>query len=323
MQRSFLAIILGTAVLALIIAVWLTSPEPEPLPPLGQVPQAYWAEAEGTIKLENLAVPGRVRFNYLVYPDQRVVISNLVVWMNDLDWVVSFLWWEAKREPLRCTTFRNDKAIEGVLENGELVIPAGATVKGWSYFKRDSDGECTGEARQIDAESADELRAVHDPEGNHFALSASLETNFQDNDVTVGLEMEGHYLNRPPVAELVVAGEGDILTTEDGCPGTKKGDPPIAVANTPEGLLVNLQSTSYDPDGKWPAEQEPPKRPRLDLSFEQWARSRPGRFSFLGTGQEIGPVLFETGREHQIVLWITDRKGAEGRTHCHFQVVAP
>ena len=323
MQRSFISIVLGTVILALIIAFLWTSPEPEPLLPLGQVPQAYWAEAEGTIKLEHLAVPGQVRFNYLVYPDQHVVISNLVVRLNDLDWVVPFLWWEAKRESLRCTTFRNDKAIEGTLENGELVIPVGAEVRGWSYFERGTDGECQGKARQIDAKSNNELRAVHDPESNHFALSASFEASFQDDLVAVGLEAEGYYLNRPPVAELAVTGEGNIITTADGCPGTKKGDPPIAVANTSEGLLINLQSTSYDPDGKWPAEQESPKQPRVDLSFEQWARSRPGRFSFLGVGQEIGPVLFETGQEHQLVLWVTDRKGAEGRAHCHFQVVAP
>ena len=85
---------------------------------------------------------------------------------------------------------------------------------------------------------------------------------------------------------------------------------------------VTLRSTSYDPDGKWPANNAP-KRPRVDLSFEQWARSRPDGFVFLGAGRDIGPVLFETGREHQLLLWITDRQGAEGRKLCHFQVEEP
>ena len=59
----------------------------------------------------------------------------------------------------------------------------------------------------------------------------------------------------------------------------------------------------------------------VDLAAEQWARSVPGGFSYLGTGQEIGPVLFEADREHRLLLWVTDRHGAEGRKLCHFQVV--
>ena len=42
--------------------------------------------------------------------------------MDDLDLVQPFLWWEAAREPLRCTVFRNPQAIQGVLDNGEIYL---------------------------------------------------------------------------------------------------------------------------------------------------------------------------------------------------------
>ncbi len=326
-MRPYIIVILIGAIVLSLIAIWLNSPtpfqpEPDPPPLLQQLPKAYWAEAAGTIRLsDDMIVPGKVRLDYLVYPDNRVVIPNLIVWMGDIDLVVTFLWWEAKREPLRCTSFRNESPIEGVLQAGEIVIPAGAKVAGQSFFKRGSGGVCKGKARVFNVESPQELRIEHDPAGNHFALTATFETNDGDNELTVGLDAQGNYLNRPPVVQLEVQGR-DVVTAEDGCPVTSKGKPPIALANTPEGLFVTLKSTSYDPDGKWPAGINP-KRPRVDLSFEQWARSRPGKFEFLGAAQEIGPVLFETGREHQLLLWVTDRKGAEARKLCHFQVVEP
>ncbi|MCZ6918536.1 MAG: hypothetical protein O7I93_17305 [Gemmatimonadetes bacterium] len=318
MDRRLLFVVLGVAGLA--FAVWFLlsrqpapePPPPAPLPLLEQIPRAYSAAAEGTIALGDNAVPGRVRANYLVYPDQRVVITHLAVWMDDLDLVVPFLWWET-REPLRCTIFRNDGAIEGTLQDGELVIPAGTKVLGQSYRERDPSGGCRGKLRLLDTRSTDVLRVTHDPEGNHFGVSASFETSYQDHELTVTLEAQGRYLNRPPVAKLQVM--EDVPVLPDGCPEKK------ILANTPEGLQVRFRSTSYDLDGIWPGVEG--EKLRVDLSFEQWARSRPDGFVFLGAGRDIGPVLFETGREHQLLLWITDRQGAEGRKLCHFQVEPP
>ncbi len=314
-------------VIAVVAWLWLvqtsSEPEPEPLPEpaMLQAPEEYWAEGEGHIALDNNKVPGRVRLDYLVNPDQTVVIQNLVVWMGDLDLVVPFLWWEAAREPLRCTVFRNPEAIQGVLENGELVIPAGTRVLGQSYFERSPDGGCKGEARRLEPVSNAELRITHDPEADQFGFSAEFADSHDGNDLTISLQLQGRYLNRPPVAELLVTGE-DVSTAADGCPVTEKGKPPIALANTPKGLLVTLRSESHDPDGHWPPDAKP-KRSRVDLNFEQWARSRPGGFSFLGAGRELGPVLFEVNREHQLLLWVTDRRGAESRKLCHFQVIPP
>jgi len=320
--------LIAITVLVAIIGLWLfladdTQPvtEPEPLPVLLQIPQEYRAELNGLITLGDNIVPGRVLVDYQVYPDLQVVVTNLAVWMDDLDLVTPFLWWEVVREPLRCTFFRNDGAITGVLDNGELVIPAGATILGHSFLKRDAQGKCTGKARRLDTASNAELRIIHDPAGNHIALSAAFDTSHEDNTFTVSLEAEGHYLNRPPVVELVVSGE-NVTVGEDGCPSVEKGKPPIALANTPDGLQITLKSISYDPDGNWPKDFNL-KRPRVDIAAEQWARSRRGGFSYLGEGRDIGPLLFEIGREHQLLLWVTDRYGAEARKLCHFQVIKP
>jgi len=274
------------------------------------------------VTLGDMTVPGHLRMNFLVYPDGRVAVPSFVAWMEDLDLAVNLLWWEVDREPLRCTSFRNAGGLEGTLEGSDLVIPAGAAVSGRSYTKRNSRGRCEGEPRILDVKSPDEIRASHNPESDHFALVATFEPPADEaQGLAVTLEVEGHYLNRPPVAALEVSGEG-VSTALDGCPSTRKGDPPIALANTPQGLEVTLRSLSTDPDGLWPGEDHP-KGLRVDLSFEQWSRTRDGGFSFLGAGQEIGPVVFETGREHQLLLWVIDRRGAEARKVCRFQVVEP
>ena len=83
---------------------------------------------------------------------------------------------------------------------------------------------------------------------------------------------------------------------------------------------AGLDAETHHPSHVWPGEQSP-KALRVDLSFEQWARTRDGAFSFLGEGRDVGPVLFETGKEHQLLLWVTDRRGAEARKLCRFEVL--
>jgi hypothetical protein len=294
---------------------------PVPVPPLAKVAQEYWVEADGTVTIDEMVVAGRVRMHYLVHPDGRVVAPALIAWIDDVDLVVSFLWWEVEREPLRCTSFRNLAALEGTLDGEELVIPPGAELTGVSYLEK-HDGRCEGEARQIVAETTEQIVATHDPAGDRFALATSFEAGEEGQEVTVTIDVEGGYLNRPPVAVLAFAAEGVPLDS-DGCPMDRKKDPPspaTVFANTAQGLEVMLHSHSHDPDGVWPGGQVP-KGLRVDLAFEQWARTREGAFSFLGEGPDLGPVLFETGREHQLLLWVTDRRGAEARKVCRFRVV--
>jgi hypothetical protein len=349
------------ATLAALAALGLLScnvppPPPEPPPPLARVPEDYWVEAQGTVsisgedegavRVDPVSVPGRARLRYLVYHDGRVTVPQFSAWLDDMDLVVRFSWWELGEdflpgeveevieeilpgdeedlepvlavEPLRCTSFRSPKVIEASLEGSQLTIPAGAELVGWSHF-RGSGGQCSGDARYLGTSTPTAFHATHLPAEDRFELSASFDTEVEGHAVTVSLDLEGGYLNRPPVAVIRAEGEG-VAVAPDGCPSTEKGDPPIAVANTPQGLEVLLRSDSFDPDGVWPGE-DPPKGLRVDLTFEQWERTRGAKFSFLGSGREVGPVLFETGQEHQLLLWATDRRGAEARQVCHFQVV--
>lgn len=336
-------------------------PTPEPPPPLARVPGDYWVEAEGTVTIsgeddeavsvESVTAPGRLRMRYLVYYDGRVTVPHFGALVDDMDVVVRFDFWEAGEdflpeelvegvedlveeivpdsedvlepvlvtEPLRCTSFRNPRVLEGSLDGSQLTIPAGAEVIGSSFFERAANGKCRGGARYLGTTTPTAMQATHQPENDHFALTASFAGEVEGNAVTVSLDLEGHYLNRPPVAVVEVVG-GDVEVGPDGCPATEKGRPPIVVANSPKGLEIKLRSASYDPDGVWPGE-DPPKGLRIDLTFEQWERTRGSGYSFLGSGQEVGPVLFETGQEHQLLLWATDRRGAEARKVCHFQVV--
>lgn len=300
---------------------------------MARVPAAYWVEGEGTVTLDDeqsdeMTVPGRLRMNYLVYPDQRVVVPTLVAWIDDLDLVVTFTFFEFEpldvevevethREKLRCATLRNDGAIEGTLHGGEIVLPAGTAVEGQYYSKRGDDGRCSGSAKGLAAESDGELRAVHDPEGDRFALEGSFEVTYEaedgEHEYELEFEIEGDYLNRPPVAAFSFD-DPELQLLENGCPKS-------AAANDAKGYKVGLISQSWDPDGIWPGEPGSQKTPRVDLDFEHWGRSTPEGFSFVGAGREIGPLVFEAGREHQLLLWVTDRRGAEARKFCQFQVV--
>ena len=313
---------------------------PPPLPPLARVPAEYWVEAEGAVEIAGVGVPGKVRMHYAVHHDGEVSVRSLVAWMDDLDLAVDFLFWEVDTEPLRCSQFRNPRPLAGELDGSQLEIPAGAEMIGISYTRRGPKGECLGEARRMDVKTPSAIVATHDPDNDHFEVAASFETVVAaepvaeaifelipgvdapqaTTTVTVAFDMQGHYQNRPPVAALVSIGDG-VDMGSDGCPATREDvDPPMALANTPDGLEVTLRSQSYDPDGGWPDELQQPKLKRIDLQLEQWSRTKDGELVFLGGGQEISPVLFENDREHQLLLWITDRRGAEARKVCRFVV---
>ena len=335
--------------LALCLSVLVGCPaEPppvvEPPLPLERVPAEYWVEAEGTVSVGGVTVPGRVRMHYAVFWDVSVVVPTLVVWMHDTDLLLTFLWWEVDTEPLRCTSFRNDGALTATLAGDTLEIAAGAKLTGVSHTERDPSGECVGKARRLEVETPVVVSAVHDPDNNHFALSATFDTTASagddgssggvfslipsfdapdlENMVTVSVQMEGQYLNRPPLAVLAALGN-DLEPSDDGCPVTRpEGDPPMVLANTDGGLVVTLHSQSHDPDGGWPQDAPDPKLRRVDLEFEQWSSSKGEGYRFLGAGQEIGPVLFDNDLVHQLVLRVTDRWGAEGRQVCRFRVQA-
>lgn len=272
------------------------------------------------VRVDGVEAPARLRMSYSVRPDGGVTVSRLAVWFDDIDLVTTFLWWEVEREPLRCAEVRNVGPVQATLQANELVIPGDVELVGHAWTQRSAENRCRGEQRWLEGSPGQAVRAVHDPENDRFAIEATFDTEYHGHEVSIEIELDGTYLNRPPVAVLEARGEG-VPLTEAGCPGTDKGDPPVAVANDPAGLRVLLHSDSWDPDGTWPSTVSA-KRPRVDLAFEQWARREDGRWRFLGEGREVGPVVFSTGEEHELLLWITDRQGAEARALCRFQVVA-
>lgn len=299
--------------------------EPPPAPQLTEIAGAYRAQADGTITIsaetalagvtsvEDVEVSGRVRMHYLVNPDQSVVTRSFNVWMGDANLEVNFPFWDGQRERLRCTVFYSDRAINGGFGNDRITIPAGTKVQGHTYDRRGADGQCGGGVRKLDTVSPEDMRITHKPGENIFEINASFTVDYEGTEVTVNMDASGEFINRPPVAEFRLTGT-DVLLKDDGCP--------VGMANTADGLEVALRSTSYDPDGNFP-EDVSIKQSRVDISFEQWARSSPEGLLFLGEGQDLGTQLFETGKQHQLLLWVTDRQGAEARKICKFAVKEP
>lgn len=307
-------LVLG-AVTALVIACRPTQPPAiEPLPPLLDFPAAYRVEAAGTVALDSTEVRGNLRMDYLVFPDQRAAVTRFDAWIDDIDYSVPFLWWEVQTESLRCTQLGNRGSWPATLAGETLVVPAArAGLGGSSYDTRKADG-CVGATRRLKAANPDPIEMTHDPASDRFALIATFAATHEGEEFEVAIDAEGTYVNRPPTAQLEHAlGDGAY---QAGCPPSK------AIAEDPRGLTLELRSTSFDPDGL-ELERFNSKYPRADLRFEQWARSTPeGRFAYLGEGQSIPPQVFEPGREHAVVLTVTDRSGSRSREVCSFHVEA-
>lgn len=324
-------LILVVVVVAALLALWLFGPfgseEPAVLPEELDYPSYYRAEASGSLTWEDdsgreISVPGRMHASYVVYPDDRAAVTHLSAWLDDVEIENPFSWWQSDRREFRCTTFSNAASLTGALAGGRITVPAGVVMTGRSYRERGPGGECRGPSLSLEFETESPVTIDHDPEGDRFAVSASFAWSADGSDVEMRVEGEGHFLNRPPVAVLSTApaGEGEKAFGE-GCPGTGKGEPPVAIANGDDGLTLALRSTSYDPDGP-DTVRVGLKNPRFDLRLERWLYSDGGRFRHLGDGPAPGEVLFATGREHRLLLVAVDRSGSQDRAFCHFRVVA-
>jgi hypothetical protein len=267
--------------------------------------------------VEDTSAAGRLQAAYVVYPDGRAVITHFAARLDDVDLVVPFLWWEVDRQPLRCTALASAETAVGNLEGGEITLPPGALrLSGVTYATRKNPVSCDGVQRGITAESPSASSISHDPDGNSFAFAGSFAADHQGNPFTVAIELEGDYLNRPPLARLAHAPAGsEDAALVDGCPEAK------SVANSKAGLRLRLVSRSEDPDPHAFAESNL-KLPRSDLQREDWTRSIGGEFAFVHEGREVEEVVFEPDRDHVLVLTVTDQSGARARRICEF-FVAP
>lgn len=303
------------------------APAPAAPDPLA-LPKAYRVQADGELTVNDLRVGGRLRMDYLVFPDDRVVVSDLTAWVRDVDIVSRFAFIETGRERLRCTKLSNTTGLPGRLEpGGRLVLPTDAVdLTGVSFAERGADGRCTGLARQVTARNNADVVARHDPASDRFELSGTFHGRHGGDDLAIGIAMTGRYLNRPPVAEIGVFEPLGVPTTttvwpedlawpQGGCPALRGTNPPGAVANGPDGLRLNLISLSSDPDGRVGGG-------RGDLARDVWSLSSDGGpFRALGTRQMVGPVLFELHRDHVLSLTSSDHAGAQGRALCRFRVI--
>ncbi|GEM_PF-2833138 len=301
---------------------WLPDPEVTPTAAAAvavgsfDFPQSFIVRGTGTFSVAGVDIRGRFETAYFVGTDGRVTIRQLRAEVDPagvLIFRVPIL--RDRRVPLFCASAVNVGPINGVVDpTGKLTIPSGAaTVLGSTFsepgpFPRGCPGR--GAVSFFSATNNDSLTGRHDPARDEFRL----EGEFPFGDFNITIRMMGNYVNRPPRAIIGVAGPGLSPTlVQGGCPPLSGINPPTTEANDPEGLRVILASASFDPDGAWG---------RADIFLEQWSHARAGGpFELLGQGPRIGPVLFEFGTQHRLLLSVTDRAGAISRDSCGFIVV--
>ena len=276
-----------------------------------ELPGAYRAWGHGTVEIGDARVDGRIELGYLVRPDDSVVLTRMQAWVDDVDLVVPFLWWELSREPLRCTSFVAVRNAAGTLAGQTVVIPAGRVrLDGTTFAKRLSVERCSGEQRALQIDPDAPVEWTHDPDDDRFELGATFSGEHEGNGFTVAVELEGAFHNRPPRVALAHGAPGQAeseLTA--GCPAPK------SIANRPRGLELQLVSRSEDPDGHG-IRGSSVKLSRADLWRENWTRPE----GFIGEGRRLGSVLFEAGRDHELTLTVTDHSGARARKSCRFHV---
>jgi hypothetical protein len=326
MRKSVVAAVPWLGLLAL---MGCPAPEPPVLSPVVDLEDAapYRVEATGTIVIAGRAVPGKVRSDFVVQPDGTIRFLTLAAWMGDADFEVGFAGFEIDSEPVRCARLQNTRPIKGTLDGSAFSVASGEAGVAAFWFKaRGADGDCHGDRRHFTIANDGPITGVHDPQANHFSIGFDLTGTFEGQAVSVVLQAQGSYLNRPPVAAIGSGRPSQALADlAEGCPGSEKGDPPVALTATSAGLAWRFRSYSRDPDGEPFAGAGTGKFPRTDIAFEQWSHAAgDAPFVHVGSGPTVGPLVFEVGVEHRLLLTVTDREGARDRVLCRFRVeVAP
>lgn len=305
------------ACVAAALIVLPACPRVVPPAPTGvELAQSFVARASGEVEVNDLVFYGHARASYMVTPDGEVDIRRLRFWIDDADIVVRGpLGAERARERLRCTFLEIESAAKGRTgAAGRLVISSGdVSITGTSHDERGERGECPALARQITATNNADFELIHVPASDRFGLSTTFTGTLGEESVTVRIDMDGSYVNRPPQPLIGVGGPGlPPGSIQGGCPPIVAGNPPYTPANDPEGLRVNLLSLASDPDGS---------TGRSDVVGEYWLHLSGTERRYLGGRQLVGPVLFATGSEHRLVLEVSDRHGALARTVCDFLVL--
>jgi hypothetical protein len=307
------------------LIAWRVDSAPVPPPSASPVTQVYSANGRGTMTVDGagccdgVVFPGTFELDYEVdNTSGQVNITRLSTGLADMDVAFHFLIFETARVHIRCGSARNMTDIVGSVDgSGNLTIPSGAaTLDGTSYQQRDEFGKCGGEVSGLTLTNNAALVGSLDPASNRVSFAGVFSATTEGNSYNIRLDMTGDYINRPPVAVFGVEGPGLEAFPQGGCPAVMNGGnppEPTVEANDADGLKMYLRSFSSDPDGAWPG---------ADLRLDQWFHGRDsGPIKFIGESRRLGPVLFEFGPVHHVVLETTDRAGALASSGCDFRVV--
>jgi hypothetical protein len=293
-------------------------------PRVGDARLWYSVRGTGTVTIngagccEGVNFPGTFEMDYRQDSGGRIEVTRLQTRLADMDIVFRFLIFETTRFTIRCGEMHNERPITGAVDPfSNLMIPSGAvSISGGSFEKRNERGECFGASTSLAAINNSPIRGVLDPAANRVAIAGAFTTRLEGNDYNLTLDMSGAYANRPPRARLGVTGRNLEAFAQGGCPASlSTGNPPelVVEANDPSGLKMSLRSSSYDPDGAWT---------RADLELDKWFYARDAApLRFIAEGREYGPMIFDFGPRHRLVLETSDRLGAATTDDCSFRVV--
>lgn len=217
--------------------------------------------------------------------------------------------------PLRCAEAINDGPIVGAVSGTAITLPAGgASLLATSFATQAADGSCTEQNLGLDALNPASIVGTHDPAGNRFSLTSTFAATVEGGTYSIGVALEGVYVNRPPMARLGLVLPG---LEQGGCPAVwHEGNPPEwrIEANHPQGLKAPLRSFSNDPDTAL--------APRADLAHEVWTHAQDGGAEvYLGTGPDLGDRTFAYGPVHRVRLLAADQLGGQAIDECTFRVV--
>lgn len=265
---------------------------------------------------------GRFEAAYEVSSSGAVQMSALRLDFDDADVLVhdGFLGLFSTRASVRCGSAANAFVGLGSLSDPtHLKFPPGALrFDGAAAEARLADGSCVTPTLAFSGVNDVEVQALHDPAAGRFALGASFATLVSGESFTLGLQLDGRFVNRPPQASLALRRLGEPWP-QGGCPAFWRWNGQlwelVAEGNTPDGLKGDLHSFSSDPDAAGWAQG--------DLAAERFfdTRSTTGVRTFLGQGRDVSSLTFEWGPQHLVELLAIDNAGASSAASCAFRVI--
>jgi hypothetical protein len=278
------------------------------------------ATIEGPHCCGEVPLTGRFVADYAIEPGGGVTLRRLGLSLDDADLSVhdGFLGLFDQHVSLRCGTIGLRDLAHGFVAGTDLLkFPStGVRISGRSAETREADGSCSAPTLSMTGENSADVLLIHRPGTDEIALAATLALEADGATYTMRITGEGRFVNRPPRAALAFR-YPDGTYPQGGCPAfwhwNGQQNELLAEANGPTGLRGSLLSYSSDPDGTWAA---------ADVLNDLWFDTRGGGpRTHLGSGRDVGPLVFDWGAPHRIELLALDHEGAADAASCSFRVV--